>query len=417
MEFNDPLIAIFVFALGACVGSFLNVVVYRLPLGKSLITPPSACPKCGHRLAAWDNIPVLGWILLRGKCRYCRAPISPRYPLIELLTGLIFVGHYWMLFHEGWGPYETHLVQSIYGTYVTGTRVPQLDKDWPLLAMHLWLLAALLAASLIDLELFIIPLEICWLTAGVGVVGHALGRPPESLGSLHFGPLADAMTVGGGLGLLLSIGLVRFGLLRQSFQEDAPLLEKDVEALPENQRPDPWPPSRIRAEMRLEMLYVLIPIACAIAAALLVSYIKPIAGAWETLSGEPHVSGALGSLAGGLIGGAVVWLFRILGSYGFGREAMGLGDVHLMFGVGCIVGPGAATVAFFLAPAAGLAVALVQLFFKGRREIPYGPYLSLATVAVMLFYTPISAYLAPGFEGLLWAGQSVLQPGQQGSAP
>ena len=81
----------FFFALGACVGSFLNVVVWRLPRRESLITPPSHCPKCGHKLAWYDNIPVLGWIWLKGKCRYCRVPISPRYPLIELANALFYL--------------------------------------------------------------------------------------------------------------------------------------------------------------------------------------------------------------------------------------------------------------------------------------------------------------------------------------
>ena len=412
MEFNDPLIAVFVFAIGACVGSFLNVVVYRLPIGRSLITPPSACPKCGHKLAAWDNIPVLGWLLLRGKCRYCHEPISPRYPLVELVTGLLFVGHYWMLFHLGWGPYDVRMVQSVFGTWSPSVRLLSLDHDWPLLLMHLWLIAALLAASLIDLELFIIPLELCWMTAGVGLVGHALGRPAGSLGGLHFGPVVDAMTLGGAIGLSISIALVHFGLMRRSFHDDEPLLEKDLAELPEADRPDPWPPRRIRAEMRREMLYVLLPLAGAVALGALVMYSPRVAAVWGPISQQRQLSGLLGSLAGGLIGGAVVWFFRIAGSYGFGREAMGLGDVHLMLGVGCVVGPGAATVAFFLAPAAGLVVALAQLFLKGRKEIPYGPYLSLATLAVMLFYTPIYAYLEPGMMGLAWAIQSLFQSGQ-----
>ena len=78
MEFPVNFIAIFVFAIGACVGSFLNVVVYRMPLNLSLVTPPSACPNCGHKLAAYDNVPIFGWLWLRGKCRYCGNPISPR---------------------------------------------------------------------------------------------------------------------------------------------------------------------------------------------------------------------------------------------------------------------------------------------------------------------------------------------------
>ncbi len=78
--------------LGACIGSFLNVVVYRLPAGLSLVHPPSRCPHCHHRLQPWDNIPVLGWLLIGGKCRYCRSAVSWRYPVVEALTGLLFAG-------------------------------------------------------------------------------------------------------------------------------------------------------------------------------------------------------------------------------------------------------------------------------------------------------------------------------------
>ncbi len=80
-----------VFCLGAAIGSFLNVVVYRVPAGLSVIWPPSRCPKCLHQLGMGENIPILGWLLLRGKCRHCRTPISPRYPLIEAATAIIFI--------------------------------------------------------------------------------------------------------------------------------------------------------------------------------------------------------------------------------------------------------------------------------------------------------------------------------------
>jgi leader peptidase (prepilin peptidase)/N-methyltransferase len=75
--------------LGATVGSFLNVVAYRLPRNESLISPGSRCPECGTAIKPYDNIPVLGWLLLRGRCRSCRARISPRYPLVEALTGVL----------------------------------------------------------------------------------------------------------------------------------------------------------------------------------------------------------------------------------------------------------------------------------------------------------------------------------------
>lgn len=85
----------FFFVWGSCFGSFLNVVVYRLPEGLSLLHPPSRCPTCGHELTARDNIPVLGWLMLLGKCRWCKTPISPRYPLVEGLMGLLCGAVFW----------------------------------------------------------------------------------------------------------------------------------------------------------------------------------------------------------------------------------------------------------------------------------------------------------------------------------
>ena len=89
---------IFVFAYGSCVGSFLNVVIYRLPRDKSLITPPSAFPACDRRIRFYDNIPLISWLLLGAKCRYCKARISARYFVIELLTALLFVAVFVLYF-------------------------------------------------------------------------------------------------------------------------------------------------------------------------------------------------------------------------------------------------------------------------------------------------------------------------------
>ncbi|MBW4563181.1 MAG: A24 family peptidase [Mojavia pulchra JT2-VF2] len=80
-----------VFALGASIGSFINVVVYRLPAGLSVLWPPSRCPHCLNQLKAYDNVPVLGWVWLRGQCRYCKSKISVRYPVVEAVTGIIFL--------------------------------------------------------------------------------------------------------------------------------------------------------------------------------------------------------------------------------------------------------------------------------------------------------------------------------------
>lgn len=84
------LLQLFAIAFGACIGSFLNVVIYRIPAGLSILYPPSRCPHCLRKLAPRDNIPIIGWFLIRGKCRYCHSPVSWRYPAIEALTAFLF---------------------------------------------------------------------------------------------------------------------------------------------------------------------------------------------------------------------------------------------------------------------------------------------------------------------------------------
>lgn len=90
----DPVLAAAVFVLGLCFGSFLNVCIYRLPRDLSVVRPGSACPACKTPIHFYDNIPVLSWLLLRGRCRHCQAPITPRYAAVELLTAALFVGCY-----------------------------------------------------------------------------------------------------------------------------------------------------------------------------------------------------------------------------------------------------------------------------------------------------------------------------------
>jgi len=126
---------------GLAVGSFLNVVIYRVPIGRSIVSPPSACPGCGVAVAPRDNVPVLSWILLRGRCRSCRSPISSRYPLVEGLTGLIFA--------------------------VTAARIGQ---DWALPA-ELAFVGGLIALAAIDLERYLLPRAVLYPTAGLVLAG------------------------------------------------------------------------------------------------------------------------------------------------------------------------------------------------------------------------------------------------------
>jgi leader peptidase (prepilin peptidase) / N-methyltransferase len=92
----DTPILVLATIMGLAIGSFLNVVIYRLPLGQSLLTPPSTCPSCGTRLRALDNIPVLSWLMLGGRCHRCKGAISPQYPLVEFVTAVLFLLVTWV---------------------------------------------------------------------------------------------------------------------------------------------------------------------------------------------------------------------------------------------------------------------------------------------------------------------------------
>ncbi len=140
LEALRPVAAAGAFAFGAIVGSFLNVVAHRLPLGISLVRPRSRCPACRTPVRAVDNLPVLSWVLLGGRCRGCKGRISPRYAVVELLSGLLALG--------AW-----HVLVSAPGMLLE-------PRAWLHLAVVFVVTSALLAASLIDLDLFVLPDEI-----------------------------------------------------------------------------------------------------------------------------------------------------------------------------------------------------------------------------------------------------------------
>lgn len=155
---------VFAFLWGAIWGSFLNVVIYRLPAGKSLISPPSHCPKCQTRLAWYDNVPIFGWLILRGRCRYCKTKISPRYPLVELLTALLSLA---IWFHVAHGrlllPVET--VDPLIGVGMV-------------FFLYFYFVALLVAIAFIDLDLAIIPHELTLAGMALGMLA-AFVMPTE----------------------------------------------------------------------------------------------------------------------------------------------------------------------------------------------------------------------------------------------
>jgi len=258
---------VWLFALGAAIGSFLNVCIYRLPLDGSLLRPPSHCPQCKHLIRWRDNIPIVSFIILRGRCRDCRASISPRYLIVELLTATLFV-----------------LLPLVFMSR---------GEPLPCIIVYLALACALVVASFIDLQYTIIPNEIT-IPGMVVAVLASLAFP-----ALHHLP---------------SAGRYAHGLLA-----------------------------------------------------------------------NPHLNGLLHSFLGMAAGAAFILLMRVLGGLLFRKEAMGLGDVKFMGMVGGFLGWKLVTLTNFVAPVFGATVGVLLLLTKGEHKIPYGPFLSIATLAVIIF--------------------------------
>jgi len=369
----------FIFAFGSCVGSFLNVVIYRLPRDKSLVFPPSACPACGKHIHFYDNIPLISWLLLGAKCRYCKASISPRYFVIELLTALLFTGTFFLFF-------RTNLRAGV---------APFVGGGWFIYLMTLILLSALLAASAIDLELWIIPLSICWFITGAGLAGSAVGQfviNPAVIRGYALLPVASAATgslaIGAAIGTGISLLLLVTGCIKRSYEWEA---ETAASAGAESAASSDANISH-RMEVCKEIVFLLPIIGCAVGSYCLCREVEAVRTWWVNFSQQPVIAGLLGSLWGYFAGCGAVWATRILGTLAFGKEAMGLGDVHLMGAAGSVIGAGLSVVAFFIAPFFGLVWAAWQMFFKKTRQIPYGPFLSMGIVVVIILHDWILNY-------------------------
>lgn len=187
-------VLVWLFAVGGCIGSFMNVVIYRLPAGLSLLHPPSRCPVCETPIRATDNVPIFGWLWLGGRCRTCRVRISPRYPAVELLAAVLFAGLAWVepLSHF-------NLLES--GDTLT------MGQLWGLYAYQMFLLCSLVCAALIEFDGHALPRR---LTATTIIVGLAMPMfwPELRLYSmqLSISPAVNAL-VDGVAGALLGAAL------------------------------------------------------------------------------------------------------------------------------------------------------------------------------------------------------------------
>ena len=448
----------FAFAFGACVGSLINVLVYRLPLGLSVITPPSRCPSCETRLTWRENIPVLGWLLLRGRCRFCRSKISPEYPLVEAFVGLLFVGLYAMCF----------LISP--NANLAGVPIGMIRPEWglngfvgvwPVFIVVAVLFASLTAMTIVDARTFTIPLELAWFASAVALLLHtawavvvefspggglafvardwdwAIATPwGWGIGQAWGGWQWVGASLGGTIGLGLSLLLLRVGLLRRSFEdyaeweaqhastlhgaaptaagpaasaasgsdraaETGPLTNLDAPPTASTALTPPATPTgtdahaafanptdlwvaypHARREMLRELAFLGPPVGLAYLGAILMLHLAG-QGGWIAPLWLKVLAGVL---LGFLVGDGVVWFVRILGSLAFGKEAMGLGDVHLMAAVGAALGWVDAVLAFFLAAFVGVAWAILARVAIGSnaRAMPYGPFLAIATALVFV---------------------------------
>ena len=258
--------------LGTCLGSFLNVVAYRLPREcMSLSRPRSRCPRCARPIPWFENVPILSWVLLGGRCRGCQGAISLRYPLVELGTGVLFV-----LMAVVLVPRAALLDPAAHG------------QVWVTFGVAALVTAALIALALVDLDWLILP-------------------DPITKSGIVLGPLLACA---------------------------APGIQ----------------PSVLTAE-------------------------------WFHLSARPAalVHGVVGALAAS----GALWLVGFLGSRAFRKPAMGLGDVKMAAAMGGLLGLWA-FLAIGVAAVVGALVGLVMLLFRGRRYLPFGPFLAFGTWAVML---------------------------------
>ena len=338
------------FSFGCIVGSFLNVCIYRLPLGMSIITPRSHCPHCKYSIPWYLNIPLVTWLALRGRCKNCGAPISARYFVVELLTGVVFLSC-WLAFGN------------------TSYPLPSL----PVALVYAVLLAGLITATFIDFEHFIIPDEI---TFGGMVVGFAVSLV---LPSLH-----DASTlivgmrrsfVGAIVGAAIIYGILRlgkwlFGRQRVKLPMETKIVFTDTSVhLPDKEIP--------YDELFYRRSDVIVLHARTVELVdrgyqnVLVR-LSPLALEIGEEKMNPNDVPCLEAVSTEIV---------------LPREAMGLGDVKFMGAIGAFLGWQGVVFSLMLSSMIG-AVVGVTLIAMRRREwssrMPYGPYIALAA-AIWIF--------------------------------
>ena len=327
------------FAFGCIVGSFLNVCIYRMPRGESLISPGSHCPQCKYSIPWYLNVPLITWLYLRGKCANCQAPISARYFLVELLTGLLFLGS-WLF---------------------AGRQSP-----W-LALIYCLIMAGFIVATFIDFEHFIIPDEI---TIGGMVAGFLCSVAVPALQGTGQRLLAGGrsflgIVVGAGVVYaILRVGKLLFGRHKLELPSDTRVVFTETALLlPDKEIPYEDLFFRKSDVITLEAKAVEMIDRCYKAVRIRLSPDKLHIGD-EVLNPEdvPHLE--------------VVTDKMVLP-----REAMGLGDVKFMGAIGAFLGWQATIFSLMLSSIIGAFVGMILILLRKQAwssRLPYGPYIALA---------------------------------------
>lgn len=439
-------LTIFLAALGACIGSFLNVVVYRLPRGLSVSQPRrSFCPSCEKQIEWYDNIPILSWILLRGRCRRCALPISPQYPLVESAAVVVTL--------------------LVWQAVRTAHAANPIDAWWPVLAGMVGLFWCLTALSAMDLEEYYVDIRLTWIALAIGLGSHALSAGEVWPARVYVSPQWGAFAVGATLMLIVLNWLWPMPEEQPiTGQEDTKWPQRDEDTLPGTQRlggapgvsfslvlllglatvalvalsivtcqPDAGPaPANLLMWIGLAVLFGSIlaaswlpteadeAIAQAVESersyavrqaakegAVLLACVATGAGLmwlvqWEGVSrlwlsifeAAPSerwqpIAGLATALFGWVIAGGVCWLVRVLFTMALRKEALGFGDIHIIAAAGAVMGPHLAIAGFFLAAPVALLGTLVLVFRKRYRTLPFGPWLSVGFLLALLWSEPL----------------------------
>ncbi len=314
-----------IFILGFVVGSFLNVCIARMPLEKSILWPGSTCGKCFKPIRWYDNLPLLSYLLLRGRCRNCGARYSIRYFLVELLAGLGFVGLFYLEvisnIHQWPG-------QARVGIYPW--------ERWVGFAFHAVLFSLLLAASFCDLDGRQIPLPLTLGGTLIGLIGATLLPWP-------FPYLSETEALK---------GILAYENLKAPYLKGEPLAWWELPpGIGPREALYPWP------------IWGPLP-----------SWPEP--GTWQM----GLLTGLAGALAGTFLLRGVAFLFGM----GLGKEALGLGDADLMMMAGAFLGWQPVVVAFFVSVVPALFVGVFQMIVRRDGSMPFGPSLAMGVIMTFL---------------------------------